>query len=518
MRRGTPVELLYRAHRAGDGGLLTISEGDRQVRLWLARGKVHYAEGIPLTHLARLLPDTDGMTHDILKDLGLAIAAGVRVEDALEAVSHDVSDQLGRMAHSRAVDSSLEPGIDPPQGAFPLPRSSLQLLARGLRSARHPDAVAEALRSEWRTALRVHVPDPSWLIGLDPVCLRTIRTARDCATLGDVILKSGRGQVERTRHAWRAVDLLLHLRLFRLGAEGEIDWSEDVTGPLPELEDAWQPQHAPETLGGAIPAADELLGEESSSEPEDPVVDEDWDDLESEPTEEVRDSMSLEAEMHRLGALCVEINPLVILRLSPNEAHQPQTARGLQDAYLKAAGRFAADQFKEASPAVQGSARSFRALLKENRGALSNRTILAAWLRDLRAFDRIAMSLTAEQEKGAEAAFVAARKAAADRNWAAALEQAERATATNPLAGRYRILHLFLLVATRKLSALDGVLNLDALDLEDPREVAQAQVTAGRLLKAARREPEAIARFRTALRLDSSRTDAQREIDAFEKR
>ena len=222
--------------------------------------------------------------------------------------------------------------------------------------------------------------------------------------------------------------------------------------------------------------------------------------------------------MHRLGALCVEINPLVILRMTPEEAHAPHQARDLQERYVESARRFAADAFQDASPAAQTSARSFRALLKENRAALSNRAILSAWLRDLRAFDRISASVGLEDEKAADAHFVAARAAAADRTWADALARIEQAIERNPLATRYRILHIFLLVATRKLAALDGVLNLDALDLEDPREMAQAQVTAGRLLKAARKEPEAIARFRTALRLDSSRSDAAREIKAFEAR
>ncbi|MCP4806092.1 MAG: hypothetical protein GY913_06690 [Proteobacteria bacterium] len=518
MRRGSPIELIYRAHRAGEGGLLTIERPSGAVRMWFRRGKVHYAEGIPLRRLAQLMPNADSATHDILQDLGVAIASGIRVEDALEAVAEDVAEQLGEMALAPQQTASLEPGIEPPSGAFPLPRSALQLLAKGLRTARHPDAVAEALRAEWNTPLRVHVPDPSWLSGLDPVCLRTIRTGRDCATLGALVLKGGRGQVERTRHAWRAIDLLLQLRLLRPGEEKEVDWSEDVTGPLPDLDGIWKPQHSPEGLGGPVPAAADLLGAESKDAPDEVLVEEDWDDLESEPTEEMSDTLSLEAEMHRLGALCVEINPLVILELTPEQAHAPQSSRKLQEAYIEAVRRFASDAFRDASPAVQGSARSFRALLKENRAALENRAILSAWLRDLRAFDRIGVAVTLNNEKSAEAHFVGARKAAADRDWPEALKRVERAIDDNPLSGRYRILHLFLLVATRKLSALDGVLNLDALDLEDPGEMAQAQVTAGRLLKAARRQAEAILRFRTALRLDPSRVDARREIEAFDAR
>ena len=266
-------------------------------------------------------------------------------------------------------------------------------------------------------------------------------------------------------------------------------------------------------MTGDIPITGELLGLESNPEPPSgDLVEEDWDDFDTEPTEPLPVGVSLEAEMARLGALCVEINPLIILQLSIQELHGPLTRERIDLAFRESAARFSAEAFVDATPALQQSARSFRALLKENHDALRNRTIVAAWLRDLRAFERQNVRVELDDEVASERMFSEGRAKAADRDWEGALRKLDTALLRNPLATRYRILHIFLLVATRRLGADDGVMNLDALDLEDPRAIAQAQVTAGRLLKAARRDLEALARFRIALRLDPSREDARAEV------
>ena len=514
MRRGTPVELLYRAHRAGDGGLLSLEGPLGLARLWLRKGKVQYSEGIPFHRLAELIPNGQVLSGDIFQDVSTAISTGMRVEEALELASDDIALYLGQVVHRGGTTATFDAGVEPPQGSFPLPGGALQMLASGLRRARHPDDVASALKGEWNTPIRVNVPDPSWLGGLDSICLRTLRLARDAECLGDVVLQSGRGQVERTRHAWRAIDLLLQLRLLRFG-EAEADWSDDPTGQLPESTRDWEPTHPPEEVTGDVPGQQDLLGPESSLEPlddDDVLIEEDWDDFDTEPTEPIPDGASLEAEMARLGALCVEINPLVILQLSAQELHAPLSRERIDLAFRESAARFAPESFKDAEERVQDAARSFRALLKENHDALQNTAIVAAWLRDLRAFERNSARVELEAEVAAERLFSEARGLTGKRDWEGALRKLETALLKNPLATRYRILHIFLLVATRRLSPSDGVMNLDALDLEDPRTMAQAQVTAGRLLKAARRGPEALARFRTALQLDPSRSDAKSEI------
>lgn len=514
MRRGTPVELLYRAHRAGEGGLLSLDGPLGSARLWLRKGKVQYSEGIDLDRLAAVLPAGSQLNGDIFHDVSTAIASGMKVEEALELASADIGFYLGRVVQAGATTATFEAGVEAPQGAFPLPGGALQMLASGLRRARHPDAVAGALKGEWNTPIRVSVPGPSWLAGLDPICLRTLRMARESETLGDVILQSGRGQVERTRHAWRAVDLLLQLRLLEFGDGG--DWAEDATGPLPEVSQDWVPTHPPEEVSGPVPPPDKLLGAESvDDDTPDAVIEEDWDDFDTEPTDAPPAGPSLEAEMARLGALCVEINPLIIVQISPRDLHGPLTRDAIDLAYRASAARFSAEAFLTATDAARASARSFRSLLKENHDALKNQAIVAAWLRDLRAFERNNVRVELDDEVDAERLFAEGRAAAASRDWAGALVKLEEALDRNPLASRYRVLHIFLLVATRKLTPSDGVMNLDALDLEDPRAMAQAQVTAGRLLKAARRETEALSRFRTALQLDPTRSDAKAEVLAL---
>ena len=98
--------------------------------------------------------------------------------------------------------------------------------------------------------------------------------------------------------------------------------------------------------------------------------------------------------------------------------------------------------------------------------------------------------------------------------WTEAQHAAMLAARLDPRQARYRILDIFCRVAARQISPVDGVMNLDALFLTEPKEQALAQVTAGRLLKAAGRKSQAMSRFKAALQLDPERADAKSELES----
>ncbi len=514
MRRGTPIELLYRAHRDRGNGLLLLEGPLGIARLWIAGGRVRYLEGIPPLALNQLCPIGLELARESGPDLELLFREGVGPDQAIEAMAEDLADYLGRVVERGGANGSWTPGVESPPGAFPLTRSAMWILSRGLRAHRHPDAVAAALKDAWDVEIRCEMPPAEALDGLDPIALRTLRHAMDCESLGDLVLHSGRGGTERERHAWRAIDLLLQLRLLKLGAEDKnLEWSEDVTGPLPGMDEAWEPAHLPEEMIGAEREISTLFDHATRPLPQIDFDDEGepWDDEDSIDTA-VPPAPPLQAELARLGALCVEVNPLVICELETDTLHGPVTQEQIAKAYRSGMVRFAPGNFLDSPAHTLQASKSLASLLRDGLESVKTPLILAAWLRDLRSFQRPNRP-DVDSERRASELFEEARDLAADRHWNEGLAAVTSALTLDPTATHYRILQIFLLVATRRMAPEDGVLNLDGLDLDDPRAQAQAQVTAGRLLKAARRPSDALDRFRLALRLDPDRRDARLELE-----
>ncbi len=278
------------------------------------------------------------------------------------------------------------------------------------------------------------------------------------------------------------------------------------------MDEAWEPAHQPEDMGGAEREISTLFDHATRPLPQIDFDDEgDWDDEDSIDTA-IPPAPPLEAELARLGALCVEVNPLVICQLETDALHGPVTTSQLERAYRNGMVRFAPGNFLDAAAHTLQASKSLASLLRDGLESVKTPLILAAWLRDLRAFQRPDRP-DMDSERKATELFEESRDLAADRHWNEALAAVTSSLTLDPTATSHRILQVFLLVATRRMSPEDGVLNLDGLDLEDPRAQAQAQVTAGRLLKAARRPTDALDRFRMALRLDPDRRDARMELE-----
>ena len=484
--------------------MLRVQSGSGDARLWLDAGRIVWAEGVRVFDDDEAwLKNPERLSGVPAEDLAVAIDEGMQVDEALDQACMAVATYLARLVDQGWEQAAWTEGAKPPQQGFPLPWPAMRLLSRGLRELRHPDAVAAALAPHWDAPLRVRVPGEAGLRGLDVVSLRTLKIATHLETLGELIVQSGRGQVERTRHSWRAIDLLLQLELLQLGPK---EAPFEGTSALPDLSltAPWRPQHQPELLVVSGPLIEFL-----------PPVDKETTnvlpDMALEDDEEAPEPPNMaETDLQRLCALCVEVNPLAVLDLDADRLHGVLTLTEVQQAFERGAARLAPSKF-EGSP-MEGTARALSVLLDDARESLQDGPIVSVWLRDLRRHSRIDTETTDADRREAEANHRRAKELAGGREWEKALGAAVRATRLDPASHRYRIVQVFCLVALRRLSPANGVLNLDALELADARETAQAQVTAARLLKAARRPDEAKARFKLALELDPTRRDAKAEL------
>lgn len=271
----------------------------------------------------------------------------------------------------------------------------MRLLSRGLRELRHPDAVAAALAPHWDAPLRVRVPGEAGLRGLDAVSLRTLKIATHLETLGELIVQSGRGQVERTRHSWRAIDLLLQLGLLQLGPE---EAPFEGTSALPDLSltAPWRPQHQPELLVVSGPLI-EFLPPGDDEAPTNVLP-----DMALEDDEEAPEPPNMaETDLQRLCALCVEVNPLAVLDLDADRLHGVLTLTEVQQAFERGAARLDPSKF-EGSP-MEGTARALSVLLDDARESLQDGPIVSVWLRDLRRHSRIDTETTDADRREAEA-------------------------------------------------------------------------------------------------------------------
>ena len=278
----------------------------------------------------------------------------------------------------------------------------------------------------------------------------------------------------------------------------------ELTSALPSLTLApWRPLHEPELLPVPGPLI-EFLPPADGARPQPDEPDPPPDQL---PKDQLPKDQQ-DAELQRLCELCVEVN----LDLDPDHLHEVLTLEEIQKAFERGAALKHPSRF--AGSPMEASSKALAVLLDDARESLQDPSIVAVWLRDLRLHSRIESPATDADRREAEANHRRAKERAGKRDWEKALGAAVRSTRLDPASHRYRIVQIFCLVALRRLSPADGVLNLDALELEDARETAHAQVTAARLLKAARRPDEARARFALALDLDPSRKDARAELAA----
>lgn len=512
MTHGPPIELLFYALRGGE----TFGIGVHGPRFWaslvLKGRRVHHAEGIPglLGPLEAELPNPARLQGHLTNDIALAMESGFALDAVLNAACMGVGLFLASLVGRDDVNAHLQPSRVPPAGSFPLPEPMLRIFSRGLAELRSADQVAAELQPFLFNTVRAApgAPPPE----LDPIVLRTLRIVRPNMNLNELIIASGRHQKDRTAHALQAIDLLLQTGLINL----------DRPDRAPRVSFA---SYADEPQ--AVAAAEdrpfiEILDADSNPQ----EIDDEHTPLPPKPPPpspgparppppRKADPMpEEEAAVLDLAARCSELNPLVVLKLSGDALNDIFTLQGVQAAFTREASVFRPESFARASLDTLEAVTALDEIFRSSREALYDPAIVALWLRELRAFAELPPEANDDDARRARELFERAQALAYRRVWTEAQHAAMLAARLDPRQARYRILDIFCRVAARQISPVDGVMNLDALFLTEPKEQALAQVTAGRLLKAAGRKSQAMSRFKAALQLDPDRADAKSELES----
>lgn len=511
MTHGPPIELLFYALRGGE----TFGIGVHGPRFWaslvLKGRRVHHAEGIPglLGPLEAELPNPARLQGHLTNDIALAMESGFALDAVLDAACMGVGLFLASLVGRDDVNAHLQPSRVPPAGSFPLPEPMLRIFARGLAELRSADQVAAELQPLLGTTVRAApgAPPPE----LDPVVLRTLRLVRPNMTLNDLILASGRHQRERTAHALQAIDLLMQtglLAIDRPDRAPRVTFSSYADEPsAPTIED----RPFIEILDAD--SNPQELGDEHAPLPPKPPTPSPG-PARPQPPRKTEPLPAEEAAVLDLAARCSELNPLVVLKLHGEALNDIFTLQGIQAAFSRQAAIFRPEAFTRASLDTLEAVSALDEIFRSSREALYDPAIVALWLRELRAFAELPPEANEDDARRARELFERAQALAYRRVWTEAQHAAMLAARLDPRQARYRILDIFCRVAARQISPVDGVMNLDALFLTEPKEQALAQVTAGRLLKAAGRRSQAMSRFKTALQLDPDRADAKSELES----
>ena len=376
-RLGSPREFraLLSPYRGDPTGSLRVSRPRADLDIVLNRGwavDVHR----PLLQRGRWT------TGHLAKDVERAVQNGIprarvtqQVTDHLVAwVARGLMGGLATEWHPHSAENM--------QG-HPLPVDLWNLATSALERARPPVRVATAMQP-WLDEF-IHVRrDRLDRFPLDPIARRTFELASGGLTVRELILRSGRGRVGRTRAAWKALDLLLHLDLVWVEACPEIVellpaaehptlipsvhppplWGEEITEDILADEDEDDPfgLHA----GHAAPVPTQGLRPIGAAPSADPAPERGaW----------AGQGARVELPLNALGRLVAlhrnlgEASPLARLGLL---ALEPPTLDEVEDAYDQRVLEFRRDRWLSSGDQAAELAASCRAFLRAARRSLDD--------------------------------------------------------------------------------------------------------------------------------------------------
>ena len=338
------ASIVLAAHRTRSAGVVTA----QRWTLHLRRDRVIGVEGVP-DLLADLRRPSSG---DLVADLQRFTRAGVPYRRVTDAACSGVRRALVQLIRGPGTAEWL-PGAPPPPTALELPVGLLRLFTQALAEARDPETVEADFRPVMKAMLIVDL-EAGREYALDTIARRVLVQAVACGTLDELIMVSGRGQLNRTRHAWRAFDLLYHLGLLRLNlmqplrsadceAEPirlereavtdrleEVDEDEIDTEQLPELELEWVSQE---------PVVEDEVPSESPGF---------W--------QGGREVVEVPLNVYTLRRMALEFtwaNPLEVVGVPPWE---PAVPCNIENAYARRQSEFAAERFDGDPDALEAAA------------------------------------------------------------------------------------------------------------------------------------------------------------------
>ena len=216
------AETLLHAHRTRSTGVVS----SKAMVLHLAADRIRGVEGVP-----DLLADLNRpVSGDLARDLPRLSLSGVPDGRIADAACGGVRRALVQLIRGPGQAEWMAGGPPPPT-ALELPVTLLRLFTQALAEARDPDLVQRDFEPVRHAVLRVDV-ESARLYSLDTIARRTLAQAVGSDTLSQLIATGGRGQLNRTRHTWRAFDLLYHLGLLRLDLMQTLRSADSATQPL----------------------------------------------------------------------------------------------------------------------------------------------------------------------------------------------------------------------------------------------------------------------------------------------
>ncbi len=244
------LRAVLRVHETRGTGVLSLDSGEpgRLLELAVRKGVVVDVHGATLVGEG---PDWFWAPEaNLMAQLGRAVQGGQPYGEAVETVCTTLIERMASL-FARGVQAGWAARTELASAGFPLPQDLLQLATQALRRGRPARQVAWELREMLdRMVIREEL---GIMDGLDSIAARTLGLVDSRSTLREVILRSGRGRLERSEWAWRSIDLLLGLGLVRIDGR-----RQRSTSPPEELDDTWVIPNAsgvPELVAPRTPAA-----------------------------------------------------------------------------------------------------------------------------------------------------------------------------------------------------------------------------------------------------------------------
>ncbi len=328
------AQTLLCAHRTNSSGVVCADD----LTLHMCSDRVLFVEGVPdlLLDLSDRSPE---LTGDLAVDMPILLASGVPRRRIIDAACGGLQRVLVRLLRKEKNPCTWQPDAPPPPAALELPVPMLRLFSQALAEARDPYEVKQDFLPVLDTELLVDV-SLAETYKLDLIARRTLAQAVSEATLRDLIRSSGRGQMNRTRHAWRAWDLLYHLGLVSLDLEARVpkprapqesgeDREEGDTEPLKIVVISEGTDPLPVVMDPDVTPTDELPDVELGEPMMDTAPQPEWVGSEALEGDWTGDGECVEVpislfDLRRLAFEFTWSNPLEVVGLSSWEEASPQ--------------------------------------------------------------------------------------------------------------------------------------------------------------------------------------------------
>jgi hypothetical protein len=456
-----PGALLFCLTRAGATGRLTFEGETGLCSVGFRAGRVHELEGGKGIFDGLQAPGAPARS--LSEGMALAFQSGLPADRVMSMAM----DGVGRVLAERCCDLSGRVCFDasqvPPRGSFALQHDAIRLLDAGLRQAGSIAVMEQALKTQGRESLQVHVlfdlPEANW--GLDAISLRIVHLSPSCGDFEDLVLLVTGDQPRRRGEVMHRIYVLLSTGLLFFGP----------------------------------PVADVRLRTAAKKKPE------------PEPRPEVERPKLPDATLKKLQ----EMSHLARLELAHGVKKPNIDEIGM--AFRGVSRRYHPDRLVGATAEERQVASACFTCITESYRALQNPEVLELEWRKVECQRAGVPFVTAEDATRARVALKKAEHLIRNREYEIAESCLGEAMRLDPATLDYVRLHAYIAFLAKQLSGKEALARLDAIVPNDAAMGSSIQVTAANILRLCHAPSEKVLeRFKKALKLDPSNRDAERGV------